>query len=86
MKSNFGELTVARGKKHRFLGMNIKINKDKNIEIEMKDQLLEAMYIFEHDDGSEVNDIVTTPTRPHLRDVNPECMQLSSEKSILSIP
>ena len=26
MKSHFGELTVTRGKKHRFLGMNIEIN------------------------------------------------------------
>ena len=39
MKSHFRELTVTRGKKHRFLGMNIEINKDRKIGIEMKEQL-----------------------------------------------
>ena len=52
--------------------MNIEINKDKNIEIEMKDQLLEATHMFDQTDGSEVNDIVTVPSSPHLRDGNPE--------------
>ena len=28
MESYFGDLTITRGKKHRFLGMNIDINKD----------------------------------------------------------
>ena len=80
MKTHFGDLTVTRGKEHRFLGMNIKINKDKNIEIEMKDQLLEAVHMFEQAESSEVNDTVTTPARPRLRDVNPECTQLGSDK------
>ena len=59
--------------------MHIEINKDKNIKIEMKDQLLEAMHIFEQANGSEVNDIVNTPARPHLRDDDPECTKLSGE-------
>ena len=32
-KSHFGELTITRGKKHVFLGMNIEINKDKNMQM-----------------------------------------------------
>ena len=80
MKSHFGDLTVTRGKKHRFLGMNIEINEDKNIEIEMKDQLLEAVSMFKQADGSEVDEIVNTPARPRLRDVNSECTQLCSAK------
>ena len=36
--------------------------------------------MFEQADGSEINDVVTVPARPHLRDVNPECTQLSGEK------
>ena len=82
MKSHFGGLTVTRGKNHRFLGMNIEINKDKNIEIEMKDKLLEVIHMFEQADGNEVNDIVTTPARPRIRDVNPECTRLSGEKQV----
>ena len=86
MKLHFGELTVTRGKKHRFLGMNIEINKNKNIEIEMKDQLLETTHMFEQADGSEVNSIVTAPTFPHFRDVNPECAHIFGENKMLSIP
>ena len=82
MKSHFGELTVTSVEKHRFLGMNIDVNEDKNIEIEMKDQLLEATHMFEQADGSEVNVIVTAPARPHFRDVNPECTKLSGEKQV----
>ena len=46
----------------------------------MKDQLLEAVHMFEQAESSEVNDTVTTPARPRLRDVNPECTQLGSDK------
>ena len=60
--------------------MKIEINKDKNIEIEMKDQILEATHMFEQANGSEENDIVTATARPRLIDVNSECTQLSGEK------
>ena len=33
MKRHFGDLIITRGREHRFLGMNIKINKGKGIEI-----------------------------------------------------
>ena len=36
MGNHFGELTITRGNKHRFLGMNLTVNKNKSIEIEMK--------------------------------------------------
>ena len=35
-----------RGKKHTFLGMNLRITEDKKIEIEMEDQLMEAIELF----------------------------------------
>ena len=73
MKKHFGDLTVTRGKKHRFLGMNIEINKDRNIEIEMKEQLQEVIDMFEEIEGSKVTEEVSTPARPHLREVNLEC-------------
>ena len=37
LKGYFRDLVITRGSKHAFLGMNIKICEDKNIEIEMKD-------------------------------------------------
>ena len=38
LEVHFGKLTVTRGNKFDFLGMNILIRKDKKIEIEMKKQ------------------------------------------------
>ena len=32
---------MTRGRKHTFFGMNITITEDKNIEIDIKEQLLE---------------------------------------------
>ena len=43
--------------------MNIEINKDRNIEIEMKEQLLEAIDMFEEIEGSKVTEEVSTPAR-----------------------
>ena len=60
--------------------MNIEIKKDRNIEIEMKGQLLESMRMFEQADGSKVDEVVTTPARPCLRKINLECSQLCSKK------
>ena len=34
---NFEEITITRGKKHSFLGMNIQIIEDKTIEIEIEE-------------------------------------------------
>ena len=46
MKKYFGDLTVKRGNKNRFFGMNIITYPKQNIEIKMKDQLEKAMNMF----------------------------------------
>ena len=43
LTKHFGELSITRGKEHTFLGMNIKIRDDKKIEINMIEQLKEAI-------------------------------------------
>ena len=43
MKKKFGELVMTRLKKHKFLGMNINITKEKKVEIEVKEQLFEEV-------------------------------------------
>ena len=80
MKGHFGELTVTRGKVHRFLGMNITITEDKMLKIDMKEHLQEAIDMFEKIEGGEINEIVTSPARPKLRDVNENCAKLSEDK------
>ena len=42
ISKHFGKLTVSRGKKHDYLGMNIEL-KDRKVHIEMRHQLLEAL-------------------------------------------
>ena len=80
MKGHFGDLVVTRGKTHNFLGMNIHINDEKNIEIEMKDQLKEAVATFEAAEGECVNETVTSPAQKHLRDTNDDCEMLTGVK------
>ena len=80
MKTHFGDLTVTRGNKHRFLGMNITLHPKQKIEIEMKDQLQEAIDIFGQNEGDKVTEGVTSPATRQLREVNPKCEALSEEK------
>ena len=80
MKKHFGDLTVTRGNKHRFLGMNITINEEKNIKIEMKNQLLNMINMFACAKGQDIEEIVTSSTQKNLRDMNPDFKPLSSEK------
>ena len=51
MKGHFGDLVVTRGREHNFLGMNIKLNDDNNIEIDMIEQLREAIDAFKTVEG-----------------------------------
>ena len=58
MKENFGDLKITRGKKHRFIGMSITLNKSKSIEMGTKELLEEAIDIFPLACGKEVSDVV----------------------------
>ena len=49
---------VYRGNTFSSLGMNITITEDKLIIIEMKDQLLKAVELFESWDGEEIREMV----------------------------
>ena len=61
--------------------MNITINDQKCIEVEMKEQLESVINMFNIDDGTVVTEVVTSPARGHLRDVNPDCARLDIKKS-----
>ena len=47
IKTHIGVIKIRRGKKRTFLGMNPRITEHKKIEIEMEDQLMEAINLFE---------------------------------------
>ena len=61
-KNHFGQLVVTIGKKHTFLCVNINIRGDQKFEIQMKNQLLEAIEEF----GENIDEKVTTPASIHL--------------------
>ena len=46
IKRYFGDITITRGKEHKFLGMNIKLRDDKKIEIDVSHHLQEAIDAF----------------------------------------
>ena len=46
-RTPLGDLVITRDKKCTLLGINITIRDDKKIEIDMKDQLLEAIYMLQ---------------------------------------
>ena len=75
MNKHFDNIMVIREKKHRFLRMNLTINKGKNIEIEieMRDQLQEVIDVFSTSEGEEINEEVSSPAQKHLRDGNNNC-------------
>ena len=77
IKAHFGDLTVSRGKKHTFLGMNITIRKDKKVQIEMKDQVKETILAFDED----VTTSATTTAALHLFDINNDCPKLDEARS-----
>ena len=57
--------------------MNINRTEDKKVEIEMKEQLLEATEIL----GENIDEKITTPASSHVFIVNEQANQLNEENS-----
>ena len=77
IKKYFGEITISRGKKHDFLGMNITLRDDGKFEIEMKNQIQEAIDKF----GETFNYPVKTVCGSKLWEVNENSPRLDEKKS-----
>ena len=68
---------MTRGKRHKFLGLNLHITDDKKVEIDMKEQLMEAIEAF----GEKIDGVVATPAQRHLFEVDENAEQLDEKKS-----
>jgi len=79
LKGLFGELTVTRGKKHNFLGMDLTFCQDKTIKIEMKKMLNETLDMIDDDLCVKVS----SPETKRLFDVREKAEPLNDEKSEL---
>ena len=75
----FGELSITRGKEHSFLGMKIKIKNDKKIEIDMIEQIKEAIEWL----GEELEDSASSPANNKLFTSDDDAQQLNDEMSEL---
>jgi len=77
IEKRHGKLTVCRGKKHVFVGMDIEFLEDQTVKIMMQDYIQEAIDDF----GEDVSSGVKTPATSSLFEVNPDSEDLSKDKA-----
>ena len=77
IEERFGELTVQRGRKFVFLGMNIEITADHSIKIDTKEYIQECIDAFDGCTNREVN----SPHSARLFKVNGDSPQLSNARA-----
>ena len=78
MCEKFGDLTVTRGNKHTFLGINFEFMDNGKLQIHMIDQLKEAIELF----GENVEGVVSLSAAKGLRDVDEESPLLDVNKAM----
>jgi hypothetical protein len=79
LENKFGKLTVKRGPKHTFLGMDITFNKDGTASITMPTYIQEAIDGY----GIESQHHAPTPCAGSLFDIDPKSPRLSPQRSAL---
>ena len=76
MKEIFWDIKIYRGNLHFFLGISIVLRDDRKFEVEMKDQMLEAIEMF----GEEITGTVKSPAQHHLFQVTDDATKLVGKK------
>jgi hypothetical protein len=76
IEETFGKMTVTRGKKHVFLGMNVTYNDNGSATINMKDYLKEAIADF----GEDIVKSAATPAKRDLFEIDENSPVLTTEK------
>ena len=76
LESKYGEMSITRGSKHTYVGINFEFKKDGTVKIEMMDYILECIDEF----PEEINKGVTSPAMAHLFNVDIECTPLTPDK------
>ena len=75
LEKKFGTMSVTRGCKHKFLGMNLHFKDDHTIAVQMKDYLQESI----DESGISVTHEAATPAKGNLFDVDSELPALEGE-------
>jgi hypothetical protein len=79
IEERYGKMTITRGNKHNYIGMDIEFTGDGEVQILMKDYIVEALEMFPEDCTGHV----TTPAANLLFTVDPSATRLSEEKRTL---
>ena len=75
IEERYGKMTVTRGNKHVYVGMDIEYTQNGEAKICMKDYINEAIEAFPED----CTKLAKTPAGPHLFEVNNACTKLNEE-------
>jgi hypothetical protein len=76
VEKHIGKVVTVRGKSHCYLGMNIFLRDDKKADIEMKDQISEAIEAF----GEDIKGEASSPAARHLMMVNENATKLNQKQ------
>ena len=79
LEEKYGKMTVTRGKHHTYVGINIIYGDDKEVIIEMKEYIREAIEEF----PEELIKLVTSPASLHLFEVNDDTPKLDRKRAEL---
>lgn len=77
IETKFGKMTVVRGNKHVFLGMDITYNDDKTATIQMKDYLQEAIDMS----GLEVKRDAASPAQKNIAEIDDTSPVLTKQEA-----
>jgi hypothetical protein len=77
IEARFGKMTVTRGKRHVFLGMDITFHDDGTVSVNMKDYIMEAIAAF----GEDITRTAATPAKKDCFEINDKSEALTNERS-----
>ena len=66
LEDSFGKMSVTRGKRHTFVGMDFEITEDGKVNIQMKEYIKDCITSF----GEHFNGVAATPATTKLFEVN----------------
>ena len=78
IEKKFGKMTVTRGNRHTFLGMNFYFPGDGKVQINMKEYIEEAAEVF----GEDLSRKVSTPANRELFDEDEKSVPLDEERAV----
>jgi hypothetical protein len=77
IEKKFGKMTVMRGKKHVFVGINIKFTNNKCVQITMQDYVKESIEAF----GEPIKGRMTSPAKNDLFEIQEDAEESNEKKS-----